>query len=100
MHRLVQMAKMSNCPLSDHVLALLDCPSGARGIVTSNLLNCMEVRSVALPTHPSAQDDVGTIAAKSQTANVQAEGFGEFGSDGDAVPFFIVLQRWRGAAGC
>jgi hypothetical protein len=43
------------------------------------LLNCTEVRSVALPTHPTAQDDVGTTAAKAQTANAQAEGFGKLG---------------------
>ena len=39
----------------------------------------MEVRSVAPPTHPSEQDDVGTIAARTQTANAQAEGLGELG---------------------
>jgi hypothetical protein len=43
------------------------------------VLNCTEVRSVALPTHPSAQDDVGMIAARVQTADAQAEGFGELG---------------------
>ena len=51
---------------------------GGRGIVTLDLLNCTEVRSVASPTHPGAQDDVGTIAAKAQTANAQAEGFGSW----------------------
>ena len=60
---------------------------GGRGIVTLDLLNCTEVRSVASPTHPSAQDDVGTIAAKAQTANAQAEGFGELGLLETLCPF-------------
>ena len=45
-----------------------------RGIVTLDLLNCTEVRSVASPTHPSSQDDVAT---KVQTVNAQAEGSGD-----------------------
>lgn len=60
---------------------------GGRGVVTLDLLNCTEVRSVASPTHPSAQDDVGTIAAKTQTANAQAEGFGELGLLETLCPF-------------
>jgi hypothetical protein len=44
------------------------------------------------PRTSIAQDDIGTIAAKAQTANVQAEGFGELGFVGDAVSFLIVLQ--------
>ena len=60
---------------------------GGRGIVTLDLLNCTEVRSVASPTHPSAQDDVGTIAARAQTANAQAEGFGELGLVETLCPF-------------
>jgi hypothetical protein len=42
-------------------------PAGGRGVVTLDLLNCTEVRSVPSPTHPSAADDVGTIAAREQT---------------------------------
>ncbi len=60
---------------------------GGRGIVTLDLLNCTEVRSVASPTHPSAQDDVGTIAARAQTADAQAEGFGELGLLETLCPF-------------
>jgi hypothetical protein len=60
---------------------------GGRGIVTLDLLNCTEVRSVASPTHPSAQDDVGTLAAKAQTANAEAEGFGELGLLETLCPF-------------
>ncbi|KAI0752741.1 hypothetical protein C8Q80DRAFT_472567 [Daedaleopsis nitida] len=42
-------------------------PGGGRGIVTLDLLNCIEVRSVPSPQHPTAQDDVGTIAARMQS---------------------------------
>jgi hypothetical protein len=42
-------------------------PGGGRGIVTLDLLNCTEVRSVPSPTHPSAREDVGTIAAQQQS---------------------------------
>ena len=65
---------------------------GGRGIVTLDLLNCTEVRSVASPTHPSAQDDVGTIAAKVQTANAQAEGFGELGLMETLCPFQLFYS--------
>ncbi|KAH9993287.1 hypothetical protein BJV74DRAFT_884401 [Russula compacta] len=65
---------------------------GGRGIVTLDLLNCTEVRSVASPTHPSAQDDVGTIAAKAQTANAQAEGFGALGLIETLCPFQLFYS--------
>jgi hypothetical protein len=42
-----------------------------------DLLNCTEVCSVASPTHPSAQDHIGTIAMKVQTPNAQVEDFRE-----------------------
>ena len=44
-------------------------------------------------THPSAQDDrdAGPIAAKAQTANVQAEDFGELGLL-ETLSFSIVLR--------
>lgn len=42
-------------------------PGGGRGIVTLDLLNCTEVRSVPSPTHSSAREDVGTIAALAQS---------------------------------
>lgn len=41
-------------------------PGGGRGIVTLDLLNCTEVRSVPSPGHASAREDVGTIAAIAQ----------------------------------
>ena len=43
-------------------------PGGGRGVVTLDLLNSTEVRSVPSPTHSSAREDVGTIAAKAQVA--------------------------------
>lgn len=43
-------------------------PGGGRGIVTLDLLNCNEVRSVPSPAHPSARDDIGTVAARMQVA--------------------------------
>ncbi|KAF8122008.1 hypothetical protein EV363DRAFT_1301434 [Boletus edulis] len=43
-------------------------PAGGRGIVTLDLLNCTEVRSVPSLSHPSAKEDVGTIAARAQIA--------------------------------
>ncbi|THH16604.1 hypothetical protein EW146_g4054 [Bondarzewia mesenterica] len=55
---------------------------GGRGVVTLDLLNCTEVRSVPSPTHPTAQDDVGTIAARIQSANAEAEGGGQLGEMG------------------
>ncbi|KAF8556599.1 hypothetical protein OG21DRAFT_1482945 [Imleria badia] len=43
-------------------------PGGGRGVVTLDLLNCTEVRSVPSLNHPSAKEDVGTIAARAQIA--------------------------------
>ena len=48
-------------------------PGGGRGIVTLDLLNCTEVRSVPSPTHPSAREDVGTIAAREQRLHAEGE---------------------------
>lgn len=47
---------------------------GGRGVVTLDLLNCTEVRSVPSPTHPSAREDVGTIAANAQVSDGQHPG--------------------------
>lgn len=52
-------------------------PGGGRGIITLDLLNCTEVRSVPSPMHPTARDDVGTIAAREQSAMAQSGGGGE-----------------------
>jgi hypothetical protein len=65
---------------------------GGCGIITLDLLNCTEVCSVASLTHPSAQDDVGTLAAKAQTTNAQAEGFGELGLMETLCPFQLFYS--------
>ena len=52
-------------------------PGGGRGIVTLDLLNCTEVRSVLTPMQPAAQDDVGTIAARLQSEEAAAGTPGE-----------------------
>ncbi|KAG8921124.1 hypothetical protein FRC01_000399 [Tulasnella sp. 417] len=43
-------------------------PGGGRGVVTLDLVNCTEVRSVPSPAHHSAQNDIGSIAAREQSA--------------------------------
>lgn len=42
-------------------------PGGGRGMVTLDLVNCTEVRSVPSPSHHSAQNDIGSIAAREQS---------------------------------
>ncbi|KAF9530522.1 hypothetical protein CPB83DRAFT_165178 [Crepidotus variabilis] len=42
-------------------------PGGGRGIVALDLLNCTSVQSAPSPNHPSARDDVGTLAARHQS---------------------------------
>ena len=54
-------------------------PGGGRGVVTLDLLNCTEVRSVPSPSHPSAKEDVGTIVARAQIA------------EGDCPPLMELL---------
>ena len=48
-------------------------PGGGRGLVTLDLVNCTEVRSVPSPMHRDAIDDIGSIAAREQTAEEQSE---------------------------
>ncbi|KAG8911405.1 hypothetical protein FRC01_005726 [Tulasnella sp. 417] len=43
-------------------------PGGGRGIVTLDLVNCTAVRSVPSPAHHSVQNDIGSIAAREQSA--------------------------------
>ncbi|KAH7337671.1 hypothetical protein B0J17DRAFT_433910 [Rhizoctonia solani] len=45
-------------------------PTGGRGVVTLDLVNCTEVRSAPSPSHPSARDDVGSVAARLQSAEL------------------------------
>ncbi|EPQ51904.1 hypothetical protein GLOTRDRAFT_140838 [Gloeophyllum trabeum ATCC 11539] len=55
---------------------------GGRGVVTLDLLNCTEVRSVPTPLHPSAKDDVGTIAARMQSEEASSQESGQLGEMG------------------
>jgi hypothetical protein len=48
-------------------------PGGGRGIVALDLLNCTSVVSVPSPTHPSAREDVGTVAARLQMEEARDE---------------------------
>ncbi|KAJ9125672.1 hypothetical protein QFC22_000634 [Naganishia vaughanmartiniae] len=41
-----------------------DVGDGSRGIITLDLVHCLEVRSIPSPHHPSAANDIGSIAAK------------------------------------
>lgn len=43
-------------------------PGGGRGIVALDLLNCTDVQQAYSPTHPNARDDIGTVAARIQSA--------------------------------
>ncbi|KAG8851671.1 hypothetical protein FRB96_009167 [Tulasnella sp. 330] len=54
--------------------------AGGRGVVTLDLVNCMEVRSVPSPSHPSARGDIGSVAARATTTvfNEAGEPLGEF----------------------
>ncbi|KAF9529447.1 hypothetical protein CPB83DRAFT_893537 [Crepidotus variabilis] len=55
-------------PLYPHMLLLSWLlPGGGRSIVAFVLLNCTSVQSAPSPNHPSAQDDVGTLAARHQS---------------------------------
>ena len=56
-------------------------PTGAKGIVTLDLLNCNEVQSVPSPTHVLAKDDIGTIAAIRQSENARRGGPGVLPGD-------------------
>lgn len=47
--------------------------------MTLDLLNCTEVRSAASPTHHAAQDDVGTLAAITQSQNASTAGETQMG---------------------
>ena len=51
-------------------------PGGGRGVVTLDLLNCTEVRSVPSPSHPSAREDVGSAAALQQSNLFDTEAAG------------------------
>ncbi len=64
-------------------------PGGGRGVVTLDLVNCNEVRSVPSPSHPSARDDIGTIAARLQM-DQQPVGEGEWDLVEMLCPFQLL----------
>ena len=63
---------------------------GGRGIVALDLLNCTSVASVPSPTHPSARDDVGTIAARLQVEGARREGGEDVALMDTLVPFHMI----------
>ncbi|QRW01551.1 hypothetical protein RhiLY_00548 [Ceratobasidium sp. AG-Ba] len=77
-------------------------PAGGRGVVTLDLVKYTEVRSAPSPSHPSARDDVGIVAARLQSPELAetlclfqllyADGVERLGTDtaGERV-------RWVGA---
>lgn len=78
--------------LYPHMLLLSWIASGGgRGIVTLDLLNCTEVRSVPSPTHPSAKDDIGTIAAQTQSDNADGQ-LGEMALMETLCPFQLLYS--------
>lgn len=66
-------------------------PGGGRGIVTLDLLNCTEVRSVPSPLHPSAREDVGTVAARAQSEEGWAGTSGAEGTGGQGQSLMELL---------
>ena len=60
--------------------------------MTLDLLSCNEVRSVPGPAHPSARDDVGTIAAHEQVAEQRARGGVSTEGDIDLVHMLCPFQ--------
>lgn len=67
---------------------------GGRGIVTLDLLNCTEVRSVPSPTHPSAREDIGTVAALTQSgeADKNNDELGEMALMETLCPFQLLYS--------
>jgi hypothetical protein len=57
-------------------------PGGGRAVVTLDLVNCTEVRSVPSPLHRDAIDDIGSIAARAQSADEDA-------GDGERLADFL-----------
>ena len=70
--------------------SFLDCPGGCKKIFTLDLLNCTEVRFVLSPTHSSAGEDVGIIAALAQS-----DGSNWSGSQLDGAPLSVSVALWR-----
>jgi hypothetical protein len=96
------MAEMSSHSVPEYVTTFLDCARRwARDRdARFTQLHGGPLRCFTHSWHPSAQDDVGTIAAKAQTANAQAEGFGELSLMETLCPFQLFYSdsvEWLGA---
>lgn len=63
---------------------------GGRGIVALDLLNCTSVASVPSPSHPSAREDVGTIAARLQMDEARREERDDVHLMDTLVPFHMI----------
>jgi hypothetical protein len=61
---------------------------GGKSIISLDLLNCHEVRSVPLPNHDSAWDDIGNVAARAQALD---EG-GAPGGIEELCPFQMMYE--------
>jgi len=84
----------NSCAGSILSITTKSAPGRGREVVLLDLLNCISVVSVLSPTHPSAQDDVGTITARLQSA----ERGGQLLID-MLVPFHF-LAVWRRSGEC
>ncbi|KAK2460787.1 hypothetical protein APHAL10511_007257 [Amanita phalloides] len=79
-------------------------PGGGRGIVALDLLNCTNVQSTPSPVHPSARDDVGTVAARLQSSEKGGQPLMDMlvpfqmlyvdGIERLAVESLVARQRW------
>jgi len=69
-------------------------PGSGRGIVTLHLLNRIEVRSVPSPIHPTARDDIGTVAVKVRANDQEDPDLGRLG-DASLVeaPYHSIYGR-------
>lgn len=67
-------------------------PGGGRGVVTLDLVNCSEVRSVPSPSHPTARDDIGTIAARLQMDSSDTADLGDYDLLEMLCPFQLLYN--------
>ncbi|KAF9643021.1 hypothetical protein BDM02DRAFT_1761164 [Thelephora ganbajun] len=66
-------------------------PGSGRGIMTPDLLNCTGVCSVPSPTHPSAKNDICTIASQAQASDRDDPDLGQLG-DMNLVEVLCLFQ--------
>ncbi|KAK7049981.1 hypothetical protein VNI00_005412 [Paramarasmius palmivorus] len=93
------------------LLSWLSPATHGRAVVQLDLVNCLTAESALTLGHPRAQDDVGSIAAREQDAELGIRGVGEGGLVERLIPFWMVYgdgverlateslverQRWLG----